>query len=66
MSEQQVEVLPEEEETQRSYDFDDCFMIAGTDESTKKCLVQENKLKQIKEDDSEWQIKYQSKKLLKS
>ena len=45
MSEQQIEMLPKEEETQRSYDFDDCFMIAGTDEKTKECLVQENKLK---------------------
>ena len=55
ISKQQIEMLPEKEETQRSYDFDfkDYFMIAGTVEKTKECLVQEKKLKQRKEDDSE-------------
>ena len=54
MSEQKIEMLQEEEETQRSYDFDfyDWFMIAGTVKKTKECLVQESKLKQRKEYDS--------------
>ena len=34
MLEQQFEVLLEEEETQRFYNFDVCFMIAGTDGRT--------------------------------
>ena len=60
MSEQQIEMLQEEEETQRSYDFDFSywFMIAGTIERNNEFLVQENKLKKKKEDASKWLTKY--------
>ena len=37
-------------------------MIAGIDGRTKECLVQEKK----RDDESDWQFKYQSKKFLKS
>ena len=62
MLKQQFEVLPEEEETQRFYNFDVCFMIAGTDGRTKGCLVQEKK----RDDDNDWKFKYQSREFLKS
>ena len=61
--EQQSEMLPEVEETQIFYNFDVCFMIAGTDGRTKECLVQEER--KI-DDDSDWKFKYQSRGLLKS
>ena len=51
--EQQIEVLPEEEEeTQRFYNFDVCLMIVGIEGRTKGCLVQKKK----REDDSDWKI----------
>ena len=42
-------MFPEEEETQRFYNFGVCFMIAGTDGRTKECLVLEKK----RDDDSD-------------
>ena len=62
MLEQQTEVFPkEEEQTQKFYEVDICFVTAGAERRAKGCLVQKNR----RDEDGDWKIEYQFEDLLK-